>query len=123
LVPGTEDERDAAQVRLAIEAVRALLPLLEQTAGPQVGPIRDALSQLQLAFLKLGGAAAPGQPGAAPGQTPGPEAPGAQAPGPRAPEAAEDGEAGTAAPAASEPPKPEDQGPAQRSGRLWIPGQ
>jgi hypothetical protein len=49
LAPGTEDERDPAQVRLAIEAVRALAPLLEQTAPSQAGAIRDALSQLQLA--------------------------------------------------------------------------
>ena len=29
LVPGTEDERDPAQVRTAIEAIRALLPVLD----------------------------------------------------------------------------------------------
>src|ERR1700733_10439229 len=56
LAPGTEDERDVDQVRLAIEAVRALLPLIEATAGPQMGPIRDALSQLQLTYVRLGGA-------------------------------------------------------------------
>ena len=39
LAPGTEDERDPAQVRLAIEAIRALLPLLEQAA-----PTRSARS-------------------------------------------------------------------------------
>ena len=55
LAPGTEDERDLGQVRLAIEAVRALLPLIEQSAPDQVGPIRDALSQLQLAFVRIGG--------------------------------------------------------------------
>ena len=57
LSPGTEDERDLDQVRLAIEAVRALLPLIDQTAPPQAAPVRDALSQLQLAFVRLGGAA------------------------------------------------------------------
>ena len=31
LAPGTEGERDPAQVRLAIEAIRAMLPLIEQT--------------------------------------------------------------------------------------------
>src|SRR5436309_6846877 len=65
LAPGTEDERDPGQVRLAIEAVRALLPLIEQTAPPQAAPIRDALSQLQLAFVRLGDA--PGADPAAPG--------------------------------------------------------
>src|SRR5437762_14029878 len=48
LAPGTEDERDPEQVRLAIEAIRALLPLIEQTVGPRAAPLRDALSQLQL---------------------------------------------------------------------------
>src|SRR3954453_18291405 len=67
LSPGTEDERAPDQVRLAIESVRALLPLLEQSA-PQDAPqdylrqIRDALSQLQMAFVKIGGQA-PGASG------------------------------------------------------------
>ena len=78
LSPGTEDERDLDQVRLAIEAVRALLPLIDQSAPPQAAPIRDALSQLQLAFVRLGGAAAAGAPGAPPagGEGPGDEGPG-----------------------------------------------
>ncbi|MGZ4294145.1 MAG: hypothetical protein ACXVRM_07880, partial [Solirubrobacteraceae bacterium] len=42
LSPGTEDERDLAQVRLAIESIRALLPQLEEFAPAQVGPIREA---------------------------------------------------------------------------------
>src|ERR1700730_15723737 len=55
LAPGTEDERDPAQVRLAIEAIRAVLPLIEQ-AGPGRGrPTRDALSQLQPAYVRVGG--------------------------------------------------------------------
>ena len=32
LSPGTEDERDVEQVRVAIDAIRAMLPLLERTA-------------------------------------------------------------------------------------------
>ncbi len=59
LAPGTEGERDPEQVRLAIEAIRALLPLLEQTAPSQIAAIRDAVSQLQIAFVKIGGQAAP----------------------------------------------------------------
>src|SRR5947209_15316740 len=55
LSKGTEDERDPEQVRLAIEAVRALLPLVERLAPEQIGPIREALSQLQLAFVRIGG--------------------------------------------------------------------
>src|SRR5450759_5082183 len=55
LAPGTEDERDPQQVRVAIEAIRVVVPLIEQVAPEQVAPIRDALSQLQLAFVRIGG--------------------------------------------------------------------
>jgi hypothetical protein len=113
LAPGTEDERDVGQVRVAIEAVRALLPLIEQSAPPQAGAVRDALSQLQLAFVKLGGSP---DPGAAPSPAPPPAAgqrPAGSPPG--APQAAPQ--------PGAEPGKPGDGGPAQRSGRLWIPGQ
>jgi hypothetical protein len=90
LSPGTEDERDVDQVRTAIDAIRAQLPLLERIAGDKIGPIRDALSQLQLAFVKIGGAQQEPETGAKPEQ-----------------------------PA----PKPGEAGPAQRSGKLWVPGQ
>src|SRR2546421_6580015 len=118
LAPGTEDERDVGQVKLAIDAVRALLPLIEQVAGPQAAPIRDALSQLQLTFVKLGGASAGPGPGAGQGETAGP---GGAAPEP--PQSGASGPAGPAAPPAPEPPKPGEPGPAQRSGKLWVPGQ
>lgn len=42
-------ERDVEQARLAIEGVRALVPL---TPDEQVEPIRQALSQLQMAFAQ-----------------------------------------------------------------------
>jgi hypothetical protein len=93
LAPGTEDERDIGQVRLAIEAIRAELPLLEQVAPQQVGPVREALSQMQLAYVRMGGEV-PGQ-----------------------------GDAPASAEPEPEPPKPGEPGPAQSSGRLWIPGQ
>jgi hypothetical protein len=100
LQPGTEDERDLGQVQLAIESIRAQMPLVEQIAAPQASQIRDALSQLQLAFVRLGGsaeAAGVADTGAAPA--------GAPAAGP--------------APGAPEPPRP---APGAGS-RLWIPGQ
>lgn len=54
---GAPDEQpDWEQVRLAIEATRALLPLIEPTLGPDAKQIRDALSQLQLAYAKSGSA-------------------------------------------------------------------
>src|SRR5579859_3720100 len=63
LAPGTEDERDPEQVRMAIEAIRGLMPLVDQVAPDQAKAIRDALSQLQLAFVRIGGQeAAPPSP-------------------------------------------------------------
>jgi hypothetical protein len=118
LAPGTEPERDPGQVKLAIEAVRNLLPLLEQTAPEQIKPIRDALSQLQLAYVRIGGQPA-GEGAAQPG-APASEAAGAAAGVAGAPageSAAEQG--GAPDPEASASGQP---GPAQRSGRLWVPG-
>jgi hypothetical protein len=60
LAPGTEDERDVAQVGLAIEGARRLLPLVEAQLGPDAQTLREALSQLQMAFVKLGGQAPEG---------------------------------------------------------------
>jgi hypothetical protein len=112
LAPGTEQERDPDQVRLAIDGVKAMIPLIEQFAADQVPAIKQAVSQLQLAYVRAGGtpppgdapaaAATQGQPAAAAGA---PQAPGE----PPAPEA--------------EPTKPGEPGPAQRSGKLWVPGQ
>lgn len=140
LQPGTEDERDPAQVRVAIEGVRALLPLVEGAAGPeQAGAIRQALSQLQLAYVRVGGAEEGGAPGA--GAAGGPSAAGepADASGgtggpaggaePGAPGAAAPGGAGGPEPTPPGPgpesgqPESGQPGPAQRSGRLWVPGQ
>jgi hypothetical protein len=111
LMPGTEDERDLVQVQLAIEAVRALLPQIEQVAPQQVVPIRDALSQLQMGFVQASG----GQP----------QGPGASSP-------AEGGSVGGGSvgggavggePETPPAPTPGEAGPAQRSGRLWVPGE
>jgi hypothetical protein len=93
---GGEDERDLGQVHTAIEALRALGPLLDQVAPQQAPALRDALSQLQMAYVRAGGGAAEPAPSAPASEPPSgePEAPGETGPG-----------------------------PAQRSGRLWIPGQ
>jgi hypothetical protein len=121
LQPGTEDERDLGQVQLAIESIRAQLPLVEQIAAPQAGQIRDALSQLQLAFVRLGGsaeAAGVSDAGAGPAGAP------ATGPAPGGPEPARPAPGGPGGPApGGQPAEPGDGGPAQRSGRLWIPGQ
>ena len=104
LAPGSEGERDLGQVRTAIEAIRALLPIVESAAdAPDLAPIRNALSQLQMAYAQEAGGAAPDQ---GPGGDPSPG-----------------GEPPAGAPPAGERPGPADGGPAQRSGRLWVPGQ
>jgi hypothetical protein len=98
LVPGSEGERDLGQVRTSIDAARGLLPLIESALGPDAPQLRNALAQLQIAYARLSGseAAPAGEPGAPQAPPAGPSAPGEPASGP---------------------------GPAQRSGRLWIPGQ
>jgi hypothetical protein len=97
--PPAEDERDLGQVRSAIEGVRALLPLVEPRLGPDAAQLRQALSQLQLAYARGAGA---GEPGGAPGG----------------------GDESGGAPAEPQPAgDPEGPGPAQSSGRLWVPGQ
>jgi hypothetical protein len=117
MAPGTEDERDLGQVRMAIEGVRALTPLLEQAAPEQAQPIRDALSQLQLAYVRLGGgesAVAPGPAGPGAGTAAGPASSSPPPPG------SVPGQTPTGSP---DPGESGDAGPAQRSGRLWVPGQ
>ena len=57
------DHKDVPQAKEAIDAVRALLPLCPEE---QVGPIRDALSQVQMLYVRESGEPAPGQP--APGE-------------------------------------------------------
>jgi hypothetical protein len=98
LAPGTEEERDPEQLRLAIEGARALLGLIEPQLGEDGKAIRDALSQLQLAYTQLAGGGAPGGEG-------GPQGGGSE-PGP-----------------GGQPGGQGQTGPAQSSGRLWVPGQ
>jgi hypothetical protein len=72
LAPESEGERDLEQARLAIEATRALVPLL---GTEEARAVRDALSQLQVAFAREAGAAAPAgapEPAGAAGPTPPP---------------------------------------------------
>ena len=90
---------DMEQASLGIEAVRGLLALVEDKHGPQIGPLKDALSQLQMHYARAAGAAAQGA-GAA------------------------DRDPGDAdAPPPPPPAKPGEAGPAQKSGKLWVPGQ
>ncbi len=77
---------DLPQVKQAVDAARALLPLLESRHAEQLGPVRDALSRLQMVYVQKSGSEEP-------------------------------------APGAPKQPEPEGPGPAQSSGRLWVPGQ
>ena len=83
---GADEEPEWAQVAQAIDATRALLPFVESTLGAETAQVRDALTQLQLAYTQSGAHGT----GAAPGEA---------------------------------PPKAPETGPAQSSGRLWVPGQ
>jgi hypothetical protein len=78
---------DLPQVKQAIDAARALVPLVEERHGEALAPVKDALSRLQMAYVQQSG----GQPPAPEGEQP----------------ANEEG----------------GPGPAQSSGRLWVPGQ
>jgi hypothetical protein len=100
--PGGEPDggRDLEQARDAIDGARALLAILERRIPQELAPLRDALSRLQMAYAaEIGPGEGQGDPvaGAPPQQ---------------------DGQA--------TPPKPDaDQGgpgPAESSGRLWVPG-
>jgi hypothetical protein len=91
VVEGTQ--ADLPQVKQAIDGARALLPLVEPRHGPELAPVRDALSRLQMLYVQKSG-------GEAPAPEPAPEQP-----------------------AEPEEPNKEGPGPAQSSGRLWVPGQ
>lgn len=80
---------DYEQLHIAIEAARGLMAIVEPRHAAELGPFRDALSQLQMHYARnAGGAGAQTPPAAAPQQDPQPQG-----------------------------------GPAQSSGRLWVPGQ
>ena len=84
--PGEQEpKRDLEQTKQAIDAARALVPLLEPRHGQELGPVKDALSRLQMAYVQLSG-----------NQTAEPT---------------------------QEKPSEGGPGPAQSSGRLWVPGQ
>ncbi len=114
-LPGTE--RDLEQVRDAIDAVRGLMPVIERRAPQEARPLRDALSQLQMAYARESQAAAPAQ--AQTGES------GAPASGPQSGPSAGQPSAGRSpigqTPAAKPTGKPA-AGPAESSGRLWVPG-
>jgi len=79
--PETESEKDLEQVRIAIDAVRALMPSVDAVAPEQTAAVLDALSQLQLAYVKAGGGEDPTGPSGGPDG--GDNGPGGTGPGER----------------------------------------
>ena len=103
---------DLQQAADAIDGVRALLDVLERRMPRELGQLHEALSQLQIVYARQARAAGAGagagedasrEASERPGESP-PEGPGA---------AEEDASAGQG---------PRRPGPAEASGRLWVPG-
>jgi hypothetical protein len=90
---GGDEEPDFEQVRQAIDGTKALLPLVEPMLGPDAKQVRDALSQLQIAYARSGATPPPGAP------------------------------TGGAGPEEPAPAPSEQRGQAGSSSRLWVPGQ
>jgi hypothetical protein len=94
---------DLEQVRDAIDGVSALLAVLERHHPEELRPMRDALAQLQIAYTRQSS-----QEASEPAVEQAPQGAGQ-------PTAEDQGPT----PQSSEEPRP---GPAQASGRLWVPG-
>lgn len=112
--------RDLEQARDAIDGVRALLEILERRVPSEIAPLRNALSQLQMAYAReaqaAGAEASPSAAASVGATQPGePQPAGAGAPGGAAAGQQGQGEA------ANEQGSP-GPGPAESSGRLWVPG-
>jgi hypothetical protein len=104
-------ERDLEQVRDAIDAATSLLPILERRMPrEQLGPLRDAVAQLQVAYAReaQSSASSPNAGRISPNEQGKPAQNG------------EESAEGQQKPAATE--QSEGPGPAQASGRLWVPG-
>ena len=99
------DQRDLAQTALAIETVRALMPVLERVLdASSLTTLRSALSELQLAYAQAADAPA-GEPSAA--DDPKPAEPDAPAEKPQPPKA---------------PPQEPKGRIASERPRIWTPG-
>ena len=110
-------ERDLEQVRDAIDAAMALIAILDRRIpAEQLSPLRDALSRLQMAYAAEMGAG--GEPRG--GEPPGGDAGGASGSGAPGSSGEEGGGQPGQTPAADEGQR--RPGPAESSGRLWVPG-
>ncbi|HEX4116520.1 MAG TPA: hypothetical protein VHY18_11675 [Solirubrobacteraceae bacterium] len=100
--PGSE--RDLEQVRDAIDGASALMPILERRMPGELAPLRDAIAQLQVAYAREAQSSS-NQTSTTPTTVP-------------------DAKPEQAKPAGKAPEGDVEQGPgpAQASGRLWVPG-
>ena len=113
-------ERDLEQVRDAIDAVRGLMPVIERRAPQEARPLRDALSQLQMAYAREVAGGAPAT------QCQRPSRPRAASAGRSRCPAGAPTSARASASGARQPRRlgcrSSAPGPAESSGRLWVPG-
>jgi hypothetical protein len=93
-------ERDLEQVRDAIDGASALMPILERRMPAELGPLRDAIAQLQVAYAREAQNSAGTASTSSASQAKVVEEPGKLA----------------------EDDRQSGPGPAQTSGRLWVPG-
>jgi hypothetical protein len=109
--PGVPSPSDLEQARDAIDGARALLQILERSVPDEIAPLRNALSQLQMAYARAAQAAGPPAPSGGSAPPPGDSSAG--------------GSGGGTPSSPGEQPPSEGQrrpGPAESSGRLWVPG-
>ena len=107
LVGGPDAPRDLDQVADAIDGARALMGILERRMAGEVAPLRDAIAQLQMAYAR--------EVRAKPSEKP-PEKTGEEPPEKPSEKTGEEPSETSATEAAKGP------GPAESSGRLWVPG-
>ncbi len=113
---GADRASDLEQVRDAIDAVRGLMGVIERSAANELRPLRDALSQLQMAYTRAVQAEGAASTAASEGQ------PAAPSPNPAAPADSGAAQSGAAQGGQAQQEQPPGPGPAEASGRLWVPG-
>jgi hypothetical protein len=106
--PGSE--RDLEQVRDAIDGASALMPILERRMPGELAPLRDAIAQLQVAYAReaQGSTSTTSAP-----TSPASSSTSSASPPPKASKAPDE---------SAEDDQQSGPGPAQSSGRLWVPG-
>ncbi len=104
-------ERDLEQARDAIDGASALMPILERRMPGELSPLRDAIAQLKVAYAREAQSSAPTTSASTSTSSTSTSTPAAAQPKPESP---------PEQPAAADQKSP--QGPAQASGRLWVPG-